>query len=45
MVHDMLPTFEKNGQRELSEWKITADVYTGDVANRRKGTLCVRSYK
>jgi len=40
-VYDLLPTFEKTEQRTLPEWKITADVYKGDVANRGKGTLMV----
>ena len=42
-VHEMIPTFEMIEQRVLSEWKITADVYKGDVANRGKGILMVKS--
>jgi formylmethanofuran dehydrogenase subunit C len=43
-VHDMLPTFEKIDRRVLPEWKITADVYKGDVANRGKGTLMIKNH-
>ena len=42
-VHDMIPTFEKIDRRVFPEWKITADVYRGDVANRGKGTLIVKT--
>ncbi|HWS21940.1 MAG TPA: formylmethanofuran dehydrogenase subunit C, partial [Methanoregula sp.] len=42
-VHDMIPTFEKIDHREIPEWKIPADVYKGDIANRGKGTLMVSS--
>jgi formylmethanofuran dehydrogenase subunit C len=42
-VHEMIPTFEKTGRTVLPEWKITADVYTGDVANRGKGTLTIKT--
>jgi formylmethanofuran dehydrogenase subunit C len=42
-VHDMLPTFEKTGQRVLPGSTVTMDVYTGDVANRGKGTLMIAS--
>jgi formylmethanofuran dehydrogenase subunit C len=42
-VHDMIPTFEKIDRRVLPEWKITADVYKGDVANRGKGTLMIKN--
>ncbi len=41
-VHEMIPTFEKTGRRELLEWKSIADVYKGDVANRGKGALFVK---
>jgi hypothetical protein len=39
----MIPTFEKTDRREVPEWKITADVYKGDVANRGKGTLTIKT--
>jgi hypothetical protein len=39
----MIPTFEKIDHRVIPEWKITADVYKGDVANRGKGLLMVSS--
>jgi hypothetical protein len=39
----MIPTFEKTERKMLSEWKITADVYKGYVANRGKGTLMIRN--
>ena len=42
-VHEMIPTFEKIDRRVLPEWKITADIYKGDVANRGKGTLMVKT--
>jgi len=42
-VHDMIPTFEKTERKMLSEWKISADVYKGYVANRGKGTLMIRN--
>lgn len=42
-VHRMLPTFRKNGTQVLTERGITMDVYTGDVANRGKGTLMIAS--
>jgi formylmethanofuran dehydrogenase subunit C len=42
-VHDMIPTFEKIDKRVLPEWKITVDVYKGDVANRGKGTLMIKN--
>jgi len=41
-VHDMIPTFEKIEIKVLPEWKIIADVYKGDVANRGKGTLIIK---
>jgi formylmethanofuran dehydrogenase subunit C len=40
-VHHMLPTFRKTGTQVLPDRKVTMDVYTGDVANRGKGTLMV----
>jgi formylmethanofuran dehydrogenase subunit C len=43
-IHDMIPTFEKTERKVLPEWKITADVYKGDVANRGKGTLMIKNY-
>jgi hypothetical protein len=39
----MIPTFEKIDHRVIPEWKIIADVYRGDIANRGKGTLMVSS--
>jgi hypothetical protein len=42
-VQEMIPTFERIERRGLPEWKITADVYKGDVANRGKGTLMVNT--
>jgi hypothetical protein len=42
-VHEMIPTFEKIDRRVLADWKITADVYKGDIANRGKGTLMVKT--
>jgi hypothetical protein len=42
-VHGMIPTFEKVDKRVLADWKITADVYKGDIANRGKGTLMVKT--
>ena len=42
-VHDMIPTFEKIETKVLPEWKIIADVYKGDVANRGKGTLIIKN--
>ncbi len=42
-VYEMIPTFEKTDRREVPEWKITADVYKGDVANRGKGTLTIKT--
>ena len=39
----MIPTFEKVDKRVLADWKITADVYKGDIANRGKGTLMVKT--
>jgi formylmethanofuran dehydrogenase subunit C len=43
IVYDLLPTFERVDRRVLPEWKITADVYRGDVANRGKGTLMIKN--
>ena len=45
IVHDMIPTFEKTERKMLSEWKISADVYKGYVANRGKGTLMIKNYR
>jgi formylmethanofuran dehydrogenase subunit C len=42
-VHRMLPTFKKTGTQLLTDRKVIMDVYTGDVANRGKGTLMVAS--
>jgi formylmethanofuran dehydrogenase subunit C len=42
-VHDLLPTFEKSGTHLLPERNLEMDVYTGDVANRGKGTMMVAS--
>ena len=40
-VHRMLPTFTMTGMRSLPDRKVAMEVYTGDVANRGKGTLMV----
>ena len=42
-VHRMLPTFTKTGTQLLPDRKVAMEVYTGDVANRGKGTLMVSS--
>jgi formylmethanofuran dehydrogenase subunit C len=42
-VHEMIPTFEKIDRRVVTEWKITADAYKGDIANRGKGTLLIKT--
>ncbi|MCX6697844.1 MAG: formylmethanofuran dehydrogenase subunit C [Methanoregula sp.] len=42
-VHRMLPTFKKTGTQLLPDRKVAMEVYTGDVANRGKGTLMVSS--
>jgi formylmethanofuran dehydrogenase subunit C len=42
-INRMLPTFRKTGTQLLPDRKVTMDVYTGDVANRGKGTLMVAS--
>jgi formylmethanofuran dehydrogenase subunit C len=44
-VHDMIPTFEHVERKLFPEWKITGDVYKGDVANRGKGTLMIKNYR
>ena len=43
-VHRMLPTFKKTGTLLLPDRKVAMEVYTGDVANRGKGTLMVSSH-
>jgi formylmethanofuran dehydrogenase subunit C len=40
-VHRMLPTFRKTGTHLIADRNVIMDVYTGDVANRGKGTLMV----
>ena len=42
-VHRLLPTFKKTGTRLHPDSTVMIDVYTGDVANRGKGTLMVAS--
>jgi formylmethanofuran dehydrogenase subunit C len=44
-VHDLLPTFEKRERTQVDfrGMNVTMDTYHGDVANRGKGSLLVRS--
>jgi len=41
-VHQMLPTFERTGIKELPDRKVTMTVYKGDIANRGKGVMMVK---
>jgi formylmethanofuran dehydrogenase subunit C len=42
-VYDMIPTFRKIGQEKVNGEPYTR--FTGDIANRGKGTLFIRHYK
>jgi len=42
-VYDMIPTFRKIGQEKVNGEPYTR--FSGDIANRGKGTLFIRNYK
>ncbi|MDH7592837.1 MAG: formylmethanofuran dehydrogenase subunit C [Methanomicrobiales archaeon] len=44
-VHQMLPTFRKVGEKVMGEPPAPYSIFTGDIANRGKGTIFIRNYQ